>query len=242
MHSKHHNKKFAVFDIDGTLIRWQLYHAVVDKLAKKGHLGKNAKARLINSRMHWKNREDTQSFKKYELELINVYESALPLLSAEQFDTAVDEVAKEYKLQIYTYTRDLAKSLKNDGYVLIAISGSHNELVERVARQHNFDFWVGTEYQRKNERFTGEKIVGSHDKKSTLQAIINKEKLSTADSYAIGDSLSDVSMLEIVDNPIAFNPDIELLKIAQHSNWPIVIERKNVVYKLNPENGNYVLA
>src|SRR3546814_11785501 len=27
-------KKFAVFDIDGTLIRWQLYHAVVETVAK----------------------------------------------------------------------------------------------------------------------------------------------------------------------------------------------------------------
>ena len=30
--------KFAVFDIDGTLIRWQLYHAIADELAKSGHI------------------------------------------------------------------------------------------------------------------------------------------------------------------------------------------------------------
>ena len=29
------SRPFAVFDIDGTLIRWQLYHAVADDMAKQ---------------------------------------------------------------------------------------------------------------------------------------------------------------------------------------------------------------
>jgi phosphoserine phosphatase len=32
------NKKFAAFDIDGTLIRWQLYHAIADNLVKLGFI------------------------------------------------------------------------------------------------------------------------------------------------------------------------------------------------------------
>ncbi len=29
------SQPFAVFDIDGTIIRWQLYHALADELAKE---------------------------------------------------------------------------------------------------------------------------------------------------------------------------------------------------------------
>lgn len=236
------SRPFAVFDIDGTLIRWQLYHAVVDKLAKKGLLGTSAQRTLQDARMVWKRREHSEAFRAYELELITVYEEALPSLSAEDFDTCVDEVAEEYKTQVYTYTRDLATKLKKHGYVLIAISGSHQELVEHIAKQYGFDIWVGTQYHRDNGRFTGEKVIGSHDKKTTLERVVKEHNLSLANSYAVGDSQSDAVMLELVDNPIAFNPDQALLKIAQTNGWPIVIERKNVVYKLEGRDGSYVLA
>jgi len=67
------SKKFAVFDIDGTLVRWQLYHVLVDKLASAGMLGNDAKERLRASRMVWKRREHPESFKEYEQALIRVY-------------------------------------------------------------------------------------------------------------------------------------------------------------------------
>jgi phosphoserine phosphatase len=41
------SKRFAVFDLDGTLVRWQLYHALVDRLAKKGYLGEGVEATLF---------------------------------------------------------------------------------------------------------------------------------------------------------------------------------------------------
>ncbi len=44
-------------------------------------------------------------------------------------------------------------------------------------------------------------------------------------------------MLELVTNPIAFNPDEGLLKLAGNNNWTVVIERKNLAYvmKINDE-------
>jgi ornithine cyclodeaminase/alanine dehydrogenase-like protein (mu-crystallin family) len=40
--------RFAVFDIDGTLIRWQLYHAVVDlqALCRREHPGRQSDAEV----------------------------------------------------------------------------------------------------------------------------------------------------------------------------------------------------
>jgi len=235
-------KKFAAFDIDGTLIRWQLYHAVVDKLAKQGLLGEKAHQQLHDARMVWKRREHREAFHAYEKELITVYEHALPNIGEEQFMYCVRAVADEYKTQVYTFTRDLAKKLKQQNYTLIAISGSHREIVEPVARQYGFDIFLGTEYERRNGRFTGKVKIGSKDKHIKLKQLINTHNLDTKGSYGVGDSKSDASMLELVDNPIAFNPDRELFAIAQDHGWPIVIERKNMVYRLEREDGRYVLA
>ena len=235
-------KKFAVFDIDGTLIRWQLYHAVVDRLAKRQLLGERASEQLHEARMVWKRREHPTAFRQYEKALIGIYESALPNLTPQQFDEVVEEVASEYKEQIYTFTRDLAHDLRGNGYVLIAISGSHEELVGHIARQYGFAIWVGSTYERKNNRFTGVKFVASKDKRTILETLIKSEKLTLADSVGVGDSKSDVAFLELVEKPIAFNPDQDLFKVAREKGWQVVVERKNMIYTLEGRDGSYVLA
>ena len=235
-------QKFAVFDIDGTLIRWQLYHAVVDRLAKKGLLGAGAKDRLHEARMHWKLREHADAFHAYERELIAVYASALPTLSATDFDATVAEIIQEYKGQVYTYTRDLIIELKAKNYLLLAISGSHEELVRAIAEEYGFDDWIGSTYQRKDGSFTGKAEIASFDKRKHLNALITKHHLSLAGSYAVGDSQSDAAMLEMVEHPIAFNPDQKLFQRAKAAGWQVVVERKNVIYKLEARDGSYVLA
>ncbi|MEK9196460.1 MAG: HAD family phosphatase [Patescibacteria group bacterium] len=234
------SRKFAVFDIDGTLIRWQLYHAVVDKLASGGYLGERAKDKLHQARMIWKNREHSEAFADYEAVLIDVFESALTTLEPKQFDDMVDDVIDQYKDQVYTYTRNLLHDLKSKGYFLLAISGSHQELVEKLAKYYGFDDWAGTKYER-GKSFSGEKFIASHNKQSLLKQMIKEHDLTLENSYAVGDSTSDAEMLEIIENPIAFNPNQTLLDIAKSKKWPIVLERKNVVYRLNSDEEQYVL-
>ena len=230
------SKKFAVFDIDGTLIRWQLYHAIVDKLADRGLLGKDAKSQLKKARATWKNREHREAFAQYEKVLIRVYESALGELDPKEFDQLVDKVINQYKDQVYTFTRDLLLDLKNQGYFLLAISGSHQELVEKLATYYKFDDYIGTRYERSENKFSGQKNVPSFDKAAVLKQMAKKHGLSLKESYGVGDSNSDASMLELVASPIAFNPDGKLFDIARKKGWQIIVERKNVVYQLDSKN------
>lgn len=234
-------KKFAVFDIDGTLIRWQLYHAAVDRLAKKGYLGPTARDILHEARMVWKRREHPGSFHDYEQTVVKLYESALTNISVHAFDEVVDEIASEYKEQTYTYTRTLAKTLKEKGYMLFAISGSHHELVGHVARQYEFDDWVGSTYERRGDTFSGKKTIGKSNKADTLEKLVHKHSCTYKDSYGVGDSQSDAALLSVVSYPIAFNPDAELFTLSKKHGWTIVVERKNVVYELKAAAHGYIL-
>lgn len=235
-------KSFAVFDIDGTLIRWQLYHVIVDKLASQGHLGRGAEQQLRNARMTWKRREHVDAFKAYEMTAVRLYEAALQQLKPKFFDSFIDEIIEVYKDQTYTYTRDLLKKLKSQGYQLFIISGSHKELIEHIGKHYGFDDWIGSDYKREKGRYTGHKYIASLDKATALKTLAEKHKLDFSNSLAIGDSASDIAMLELVENPIAFNPETKLFATAKQNGWPIVIERKNIVYKLEQKNGKYVLA
>lgn len=236
------SKKFAVFDIDGTLIRWQLYHAVVDRLAKQGELEGDAHEKIHAARMRWKNRESSSSFKEYESEVVKQFDAAIRSLKPRQFEAVASEIIEEYKSQVYVYTRDLMKKLKQKGYTLIAISGSQQELVQRIAEHYGFDICRGSEYIKEDGKFTGKKIMPAHNKDEVLKDIIKKHSLGIEESYAVGDSKSDASMLELVERPIAFNPDAELFTIASQNKWPVVIERKNMIYRLEYRDGNYILA
>jgi HAD superfamily hydrolase (TIGR01490 family) len=234
-------KKFAVFDIDGTLIRWQLYHVIVSKLAKSGALGPDAHKELSAARMAWKRREE--SFKVYEGILIGRYEQALRRLSTEAFDKLVSGVIKEYKDQTYVYTRGLAQKLKSEGYMMFIISGSHDEVIEQIAKIYGFDDWDATKYERGPDgKFTGKVYIASQHKDEALDRLVKKHGCSYKDSVAIGDSGSDIALLEKVERPIAFNPDDKLFDAARKNGWPVVLERKNVIYELELEHGKYVLA
>jgi HAD superfamily hydrolase (TIGR01490 family) len=225
--------KFAVFDIDGTLIRWQLYHAFYDQLSKNALVDESEYEQIKQLRMNWKNRTSLNAFTQYELALVKSYTSALPNIPPEIYDRIAQNVAESYKSQVYSYTRDLAKNLKSKGYKLIAISGSPKKLLDFVAPVYGFDIWKGSEFELKDGKFTGKTNL-THDRKGEiLKNLIEKNQLDLKDSYGIGDTLGDKPILEIVENPIAFNPVKGLLDLAVKNNWKVVIERKNVVYELN---------
>lgn len=235
------SQPFAAFDIDGTLIRWQLYHAIADQLAKNGHIDKQSYKTMKDARMAWKRRTQA-SFKDYEALVIKTYEKVLASLSVEQFEDAVDAVFEEYKDQVYSYTRGLLTSLKAQGYLLFAISGSQDEIVKKIAGYYGFDDFVGTTYQRSGNNFTGAKTVAASHKDKALEELVDKHSASYKASLAIGDSLSDVAMMELVEQPIAFNPESRLLRHAIAKDWKIVIERKDAFYELKGRNGQYELA
>lgn len=235
-------KKFAVFDIDGTLIRWQLYHVITDRLAKNGALGEHALQDIGAARMRWKRRESSDGFHEYEQVLIQNYEAGLQHIKPELFDEIVLDVIEEYKDQVYTYTRDLIESLRSKGYFLLAISGSHQELVGHMADYYKFDDYIGSQYERTPEGFSGKSYIPSFDKAAALKKLVETHNLDYKQSFAVGDTSSDAAMLEMVENPIAFNPDTKLFQAAQRNGWKVVVERKNMIYQLEQQNGIYLLA
>lgn len=236
------NRSFAVFDIDGTLIRWQLYHAVVNELAKRNLLGSQAYEDIRAARLAWKVRTHPEAFKDYERKVVELFDEAVANIPVNEFQKAVDAVINEYKDQVYTYTRDLIRDLKNRGFVLLAISGSQQELVKALAEHYAFDDSVGSLYEQKDGKFTGEKVAASEGKAKLLDRLVKIHHLTYHGSYAVGDSMSDAPMLEKVTHPIAFNPDRKLYQTAKNNGWKIVIERKNVIYELENADGKYLLA
>jgi len=235
-------KKFAVFDIDGTLIRWQLFHVIFKKLGKAGHYQPGDYERLQTAHKAWKTRATDESFKEYEAVLIDIVARNLSHVPVAAYHTIIDQALDEYKDQVYRYTRDLIKELKLQGYTILAISGSPSEAIKQLAEYYGFDDFVGTVHYRKNGLLTGKIEETFNRKPQLLKQLVARHGLSFAGSIGVGDSEGDLSMLELVEQPIAFNPSKKLFTHAQAKGWKIVIERKNMIYELEPAGGKYVLT
>ena len=237
------SRPFAVFDIDGTLIRWQLYHALADELVRLGEIETKAFEQVKAARMTWKNRSDENSFDKYEIALVNLVNQAVTGISVQAFEAACQAVLAEYKDQVYTFTRDLIKQLKDEDYLLFVISASQAEIVKLLADYYGFDDFGGTVYEQVDGKFTGRSDpLRSQRKPEYLEGLVSKHGADWQGSIAVGDSESDIPMLERVERPIAFNPSKPLFEHASTKGWRIVVERKNMVYELEATDGRYLLA
>ena len=236
-------QKFAAFDIDGTLFRSGLYREVFYELFKMGVLPPNLGEETTLKHREWRHRVHGNAFEEFEEIMVGGLNDYLPKLRIKDYDEAAKHVLEKKAENVYVYTRNLLRKLQAEGYMTIAISGSQHELVGPFAKRYGFDTWVGQQWERGDEYFTGNVIKTHTNKDIILEQLIKEHDLTLEDSYAVGDSNGDSGMLQLVDNPIAFNPTYELLEKAFQHGWKIVIERKNASYELakEPNLGQYVL-
>ncbi len=236
-------QKFAAFDIDGTLFRSGLYREVSYELMRMGALPTDILEETTVANREWRHRTHGNAFEEFDMLVVDRVDHALPQLRIDDYEEAAQMVIDKRADNVYVYTRDLIKQLKSEGYFLIAISGSQIELVEPFAMKYGFDAWVGQQWERGDEYFTGN-IVKTHTGKDIiLRDMMERYNLTLQDSIAVGDSNGDVGMLELVDQPLAFNPTFELYEKAVARHWPIAVERKNMMYRLEPgEDGQYTLV
>ena len=235
------SKKFAVFDIDGTIFHWQFFHELFDELVEAGVIDASIARPVLEERKKW--RQAIVTWDKYEHLLVEALNKGIIGIDKTLLDEISDRIVNVKGKILYHYTRDLLKDLQSKGYTTIVISGSQQSLVERFASAYHIDIALGLDYEFTNNKLVDIKrsIYGQKDK--LLQQTVSDHNLDWKDSYAVGDTSGDASMLELVDHPIAFNPDEKLLTLAKEKGWKIVVERKSIAFVLERDtDGSYVLA
>ncbi|MEJ2220175.1 MAG: HAD-IB family hydrolase [Desulfobacterales bacterium] len=110
---------------------------------------------------------------------------------------------------------------KEEGHLLVLISGSVRYLLEPVVRDLEFDHLLCTDLEvDKNGLMTGKPadlVCVDHNKKILTLKLAQQLELDLEKSYAYGNHHSDLPLLETVGNPHAVEPNSILEKIAHHS-------------------------
>lgn len=225
--------KLAVFDIDGTIFRKNLAFELIDELAWMKVFDKKVRNDLIRYYSNWLDHKEV--YEDYRQALVKLYAENIRGCRREDVIRASKVVIPFYKDRTYIFANNLIKKLKKENYHLIAVSGSPHEIVEEYNKYLKFNAVFGSVYEL-NEKgvYTGRAVFEpTIDKGQVIRQYLAENNLSLEKSYGVGDTESDIKMLELVENPIAFNPNYNLKKAAEEKGWRIVVEKKDVIYEIN---------
>ena len=111
---------------------------------------------------------------------------------------------------------------KAQGTAVVFVTGSLDFIVQPIADYFDVDSVLAPQLHEQNGRFTGElttvPLIGE-EKAKAVQAFAEQNGISLEESYAYGDSQSDLPMLECVGNPVVVNPGKTLREKALTSGW-----------------------
>lgn len=232
----------AFFDIDGTIFRNSLMIEHFRKLIKYEVIDPAIWYTRVKKVYHdWESRYG--DFEQYLEILAGVYIEELKGVNKSYIEFIASQVINVNGDMVYKYSRDQIEWHQKQGHKVFFISGSPDFLVSKMAEKYGVTEYKGTEYKvDEDNKFTGEivRMWDSDSKQKVLDELILKYNVDLENSFAYGDTTGDLSMLRMVGNPVAINPNKPLFLAIREDKelskkLSIIVERKNVIYKLNSD-------
>jgi phosphoserine phosphatase len=191
--------KLVIFDLDGTLTQersiWEYIHK---QLGKWYGFVENYNAKFLSGEISYK---ELCEFESNTWKGMKV-EDLLDIVKTVSFHPGVDE---------------LINHIKNKGLKLAMVSSGLSILSDWVHQKHGLDYSVSNDLLHENGILTGKvRIQVYYDKKAEwVKRILEQFNVRLKEVIAIGDSLGDIDMFQMVGFSVAFNSSCsDLDKIA----------------------------
>ena len=211
----------ALFDLDNTLIAGDSDHAWGEFLVSK---------ELVDAEEYKK--ANDRYFIDYQQGTLDIHDylafSLRPLThySTQEMHTwrevFIEECIRPLLLPAAT---ELLNKHREAGDQLLIITATNRFITEPIARLLGVNELIAAEPEFINGRYTG-KIVGvpsfREGKVTRLNQWLAEKDLSLKNSWFYSDSHNDLPLLELVDNPVAVDPDEALHQRATQAGWPIL--------------------
>ena len=213
-------KTVAFFDVDGTLLKSTIVHYYIwmrsaqapfllKKLWLVGFLPKivyylvlDSVSRIRFNQVFYRNYRgmNAEQTRELSLEMFETY------LRPKIFAEAVSQIQEH----------------KEQGMTVVLVTGSLDFIVQPIADYLAVDAVLAPQLREENGQFTGELTTAPFIGEAKAKAMRNyadQHEISLEESYAYGDSQSDLPMLECVGNPVVVNPGKALREKAVESGW-----------------------
>ena len=111
------------------------------------------------------------------------------------------------------------------GDTLMIITATNSFVTSPIAERMGVDHLIATEPEMVDGRYTG-RVAGEpayrKGKVKRLKAWLHAHHGDLTGSSFYTDSHNDIPLLELVDNPVAVDPDSQLADYAKARNWPVI--------------------
>lgn len=119
----------------------------------------------------------------------------------------------------------LIESHRERGHELLIVTATNHFITRPIADALGVRELLACEAEIVNGRYTGEPrgVPSYHEGKVTrLNAWLAGRNITLAGSFCYSDSHNDLPLLELVDHPVAVDPDPVLLAHAEAAGWPVI--------------------
>ncbi len=216
----------AIFDLDNTLIANDSDYLWGQFLVDQGIVDK-AQYEDANAKFY----EDYQQGTLDIVEFLNFSLRPLADNSPEQLYQWRTQFIQEIITPILLKpAQQLVDQHKERGDTLLVITATNRFVTEPIVKLYGIEHLLATTPEWINGRYTGS-FNGipcfREGKVILLQEWLKNSTETLQDSWFYSDSHNDLSLLNLVDHPVAVDPDEKLAQFAKEANWPIISLRNN---------------
>lgn len=218
--------RVAIFDFDGTLYAEETFKLLMNHL-KEHPIYKTNYKRFYRSIVppYIANKLKLYPTSKMKARSMQLYLEAFSGISTAEmnayFEELKDKMQKDFNQDV---VKRLEKHQSEDVHILL-VSGAYTQFLQRVTAGMTFNQIIGTDIHYKEDKIDIHSpithINGSRKTENILK-ILKDKQIDWENSFAYGDSYSDLPVLELVGNPIAVKPEEKLRNIAKERGWEIL--------------------
>ncbi len=208
----------AFFDMDYTLLDTSSGLLYVQYLRRTGQIGRRVLARVAWWTLLYKLTliDLARAMPRMVLYAQNASASAMLAQARQWFkDMVIDHLSPVGVAKIRQH--------QQQGHAVVVISASTQFAVQPVAEHLGLEF-LCTQLAVENDRVTGQIVSPpcyGEGKVHWARQLADRHGIPIGRSYFYTDSLSDLPLLDIVEQPVAVNPDPRLRRLAVRRGWPI---------------------
>lgn len=210
----------AIFDLDNTLIAGDSDHSWGEFLVEQG----------IVDALTYKQANDKfyQDYLDGTLDIFEYLEFALaPLaqLPSPQLEQLREQFLEQKIMPLMLpKAEQLIEEHRTAGDTLLIITATNRFVTERIAETLGISNLIATEPELINQTFTG-KVSGTpsfkEGKVTRLKEWLEEHPHDLTGSYFYSDSHNDIPLMQLVENPIAIDPDEKLREYCEQHEWRI---------------------
>lgn len=211
----------ALFDLDNTLINGDSDYAWGNFLVKK-QLVDAEEYRKANDHFYeqYKNGTlDIHEYNRFTLKFLS--ENSMATLNALHQTFMQEEILPI----IGDKVRQLIAAHREQDHTLVIITATNSFVTRPIATELGIEHLLAIEPKLVNGHISRE-LEGiptfREGKVTRLNQWLESRDETLENSFFYSDSLNDLPLLNIVDHPVAVNPDPTLLEVAQKNGWPVL--------------------